>query len=384
MRDARYITNAGIRPVRERRMGATRGRVMVMVLMVSVAAASACALRGYLNLPVDPDSPYAGRPECPVGGEWSALFRNLHGVPGPIAPVTNAGFMNDGQLELSRMPATAAGPAHDGITDIVEFHDCQQFIVRDVATGLPHYSSLFAIFARVFLDSAYKRPPTSSIDSAPAFDPTVMGAPMATIFSYDSSYPALGLSRGFSCLYFFKHTVGVDSVYWSARMVFVHEDQQACARPLLAETGPGTPLAVTRVTVPGLHPSDYPPVARWDRDPSSGLQYIGIRCEDAWCEVHPLMGSGGLFTASAPLRSDVNRVKGWYDEQILTSADTATGVSRSSRTSPGRLFPTRSWPMVGTRSLFPVCGALGRRRDGQHQRKARRLYVEIEPSADGR
>ncbi len=148
---------------------------------------------------------------------------------------------------------------------------------------------------------------------------------MATIFSYDSPYPALGLSRGFSCLYFFKHTVGVDSVYWSARMVFVHEDQQACAQPLLAETGPGTILAVTRVTIPGLQPSDYPPVARWDRDPSSGLQYIGIRCEDAWCEVHPLMGSGGLFTASVPLRSDVNRVKGWYDEQILTSADIANG-----------------------------------------------------------
>lgn len=220
------------------------------------------------------------------------------------------------------MPGSSTSPSHDGITDIVEFHDCQQFIVRDESTGLSRYSSLFAIFARVFLDSAYKRPVT---DSGPPFDPTVMGAPMATIFSYDAPYPALGLSRGFSCLYFFKHTVGTDSVYWSAKVVYVQERQEACAQPLPDESGPGTTLAVTRITNPGLTPADYPPVARWDRDPSSGLQYIGIRCEDAWCEVHTRMASGQLFTASAPLRFDTRLAKGWYDEQVLTSADVAPG-----------------------------------------------------------
>jgi hypothetical protein len=229
------------------------------------------------------------RPECPQGGEWVRFFKLRYGVA-------------DGELALSRP-----------VTDIVEFHDCQQFVST---ANAKQYTSLFAVFARAGLDLGYK-PPRSTVP----YDTKKMGIPMATIYSYDSSYAPLQVQRDFNCLYFFR-TNDVGPTTWAAQMVPVGRNQADCAIPLREPRPDLRMLAVNRIVQSGALPTAYPPVARWDWDSQNLRHYIGIRCEDAWCEVLPELPAGAKFVSSKPIATPQPLVKGWYDQQILTVAKT--------------------------------------------------------------
>ncbi len=279
------------------------------------------------------------RPECPQGGDWQLFFLGWHGdsinrvidVPSRYTAVKtpHSALIGYGQPALS-------GP----ITDIVEFHDCQQFIMR---TGARHeYIDLFAIFARLHLDSAYvppvhraqpqvirtlpprrrtdrtrANPPIAAAPPLTAFDPLHDGIPMAYIFAYRRPYEPLALREGFNCLHFFRRTDATGAPHWVAKITWVGRDGQAqCAEPLPASQGDvGQLFQVDRG--PTLPSAMLPPVARWDWDSINHRQYIGIRCEDAWCEVRPKLPVGGGFHASASIANGSHSTKGWYDEQIL-------------------------------------------------------------------
>jgi hypothetical protein len=241
---------------------------------------------------------YKPRPECPQGGQWRKVFVPDSGGP-PFGPTIN------GELTLSR-----------DITEIVEFHDCQQFIVPDETSGGLRYTSLVAIFARKNLGRAYSY--EQARGGAVQFDPRTMGTPMATILAYDSAYVPLGIQSGLNCLYFFQ-SQGDTSLQYQARVVPVQVEAE-CAIPLQPTDTRGTSLAVTSAPARDTPP----PVARWDWDAAQKKQYIGIRCGSEWCEVHPRGEPsvvGDNFSSSTPLRELGARSKGWYDEQILTLAD---------------------------------------------------------------
>jgi hypothetical protein len=256
------------------------------------------------------------RPECPENGEWSRIFVS-------DTSTTLYGKVPGGELAGS-----------EGITDIVEFHDCQQFIVPAKEQGKYRYSSLFAIFARLRLDRPYQSP-----DSTTPFDPATMGMPMATIFSYDSEYTQLGIKPGFNCLYFFRTSDTVPSG-WEALVLPVPENQQRCARPLSSRMAPGGKLLTVSPAVEPKPGSDTPPpVARWDWDATNHTEYIGIRCGDVWCEVHPDVGSGPGFVSSVPIRSLDSHSKGWYDEQILAVAGNPKGRPPEVSNIIGTLIP---------------------------------------------
>lgn len=240
--------------------------------------------------------PNQGRPECPQGGNWDSAFRSWSV---PIAPVR----------ELS-----------GEITDIVEFHDCQQFIVPASGLRPARYSSLFAIFAADSLERLVDPASTS-----PGFREP--GRPMATIFSYDRPYAPLGLRKGLSCLFFF-YTRAASHQISSVRARIVPlslpvggpviskgKRRTSCLQPLAATSAEGTALDVSFKVYPG---QTLPPVARWDWDARRKQQYIGIRCETMWCEVHPAATFPmPAFTSSVSPFAPTTMPKGWYDEQTL-------------------------------------------------------------------
>lgn len=246
----------------------------------------------------------ASRPECPEGGAWTRVFA-------PDARDTHPyGTLTKGEVPLSGIT-----------TDIVEFHDCQQFIVEDSTTHSLRYSSLFAIFARANLDSAY----VPLRRDAVVFDSLTWGVPMATILGYDSSYARLGIRPGFNCLYFVRQKPAMPAA-WRARVVPVGKSPELCLRPLPPTATLGKELTVSTVAPVGGAPDDSPPVARWDWDEVNRLQYIGIRCGTAWCEVHPDMDTGHTFASSPQLTGLSHNSKGWYDEQLLAVAGAAPGA----------------------------------------------------------
>lgn len=246
------------------------------------AAASAAQPRGRL---VDT------MPECPRGGMWSAVFGR-----GGIAIVPG------GRLSLS-------GP----ITDVPEFHDCQRFIVK-AEGGRPVFDSLFAIFARLRLDS-------------PDYEPLTRPLALAEIYSFQrgaQNYAPLGIRPHFNCLVVYPSPSSRSGL--EARMVSVGREERRCGADSIV-TAAGTVLEVRRIAPPrGLAPADIPPVARWDWDSLHAVQYIGIRCGDAWCEIGP-RGPQGAEAFSSSRRYSSNsgdptvrrtfEVKGWYDEQRL-------------------------------------------------------------------
>lgn len=270
-------------------------------------------------------------PECPQGGNWELFFLGWHGdsaifdIDNPanysVVKTPHSAMIGHGEL---------AGPGP--ITNIVEFHDCQQFISRSGSQRA--YSDLFAIFARLRLDAPFvsnaklrrgqsTHPPDNRGGRVllpqlfTPFNPASDGIPMATIFAYSTPYSPLSLRRGFNCLHFFRRQMPGRAPGWVAKITPVGPDGEAqCADPLPASAATDGPVfAVDRG--PTRTSSDLPPVARWDWDPVNQLQYIGIQCEDAWCEVRPRLAPGHTPRSSAPLATAPQTVKGWYDEQLL-------------------------------------------------------------------
>ena len=249
---------------------------------------------------IDPD-----RPECPH--DWSRLRPPKEKAPNAIT-VTDMSFPNG---------FSVPGPQ----TNIPEFNDCQKFVLKDPVSGrLTYGPSLLAVFASYRLDSLEFDPPSGNIVAA------------AEVLNYSTSftYAPLGIRPYFNCLYLFGAPGRL-----RAKMFAVGNNETQCqtSHPL---TGiPGQELAVREIQIAGFKAGqDYPPVARWDWDASIAVQYIGLRCGAAWCEVGPgkpedpatpafTSSSSYANTASGSAEDRVRGIKGWYDEQLLAvdSAD---------------------------------------------------------------
>lgn len=147
--------------------------------------------------------------------------------------------------------------------------------------------------------------------------PTISSLAAAAIFSYGPGYTPLAIGPNFNCLYVYFDATGV----LRAKMVHVDrlaEYPTACLDAVDPKTAPGQILTVTKS--PTQPPSNVPAVARWDWDPVARQYFIGIACNDAWCEVgrNAASTSRSYAARSAPVQGDhVIRVKGWYDEQYL-------------------------------------------------------------------
>jgi len=184
--------------------------------------------------------------------------------------------------------------------DIPEFHDCQKLITPGPG-GAGEYGPTVAIFATTLSG----QPPTAS---APV---------IAIVFAMGGSYSALGIQQqsdqpyGINCLYLFDSSVGQH-----AKMVGPVSQDVKCSDTAIVGQ-PGTPLWVL-ASSPN---PNVPAVARWDYDSSAKLNYIGIKCGDAWCEI----GRDSSIKVSSmmdpstlnPTLNTTVAVKGWYDQQLL-------------------------------------------------------------------
>lgn len=218
------------------------------------------------------------------------------------------------------------------LTTIPEFHDCQRFI--DSSGG--RYGPLVGIFAVATLSGfeltpgtppprADFREPPGTEDPAAADEPVAPvpphpeGWPVGVIVNFDQvEYAPLGIKPGINCLYVYPSSERPHGI--AARVVPVGSDAQACAAPF-SPAMVGTELLAFARRMPLDHPSDYPPVARWDWDPKSSTQFIGISCGRRWCEIG--QGSGfspsptHLYFLTDRKERRVFAVKGWHDEQWL-------------------------------------------------------------------
>lgn len=278
------------------------------------------------------------RPECPESGMWSHVFST--------------------DTSAFRVAANGFTAAAGEATDIPEFHDCQQFVVS--TKDSLRFTSLFAIFARVGTENLLpggermlrRQRETPDLDSLRLSAP---GAPVfiAEIFAYDSAYPPLGVEKGFNCL--FVRSNGAKEL--TAVMVPLHAlKDEAC----WTITNPnGVQLDVTRLTMTDARRTDYPPVARWEWDATNTLQYIGVKCGAAWCQIHK---KGGPFVAAALysrqaqvakadgapfakqeyiMNRRVVEIPGWYDQQLLMvpNRKSDTGDTRFVSRLMGTLIP---------------------------------------------
>jgi hypothetical protein len=239
------------------------------------------------------------------------------------------------------------------ITNIPEFHDCQRFIAT-TGNGLT-YMPIFAVFGAWDLsarwDSVLAHPALAlvtplrpvaldsvsgaltvtatlqQVQSPPSHAPT--GRPSATARSgwafveilSEGSYAPLGIGPGFNCAFVY---VVADTP--QARMVhFEGAKEPDCRQPVDPDTLGGTILNVHRTIHPS-HPDtlDYPAAARWDWDPQHQIQYFGVKCGAAWCEVGlpGFVASPLPSLAAAALENGqrVRHIKGWFDQQRLAPA----------------------------------------------------------------
>ena len=230
------------------------------------------------------------------------------------------------------------------ITNIPEFHDCQRFQFKKTKNAVPwSYGSLYAIWVRYRIDTiVFPRVitapnkgestgiktggnPAANLSTTTVVPPsTAYGVPVALIYSYGSKYHPLKIEPGFNCLYLYHPRSGTPE--WGAKMVSV-TDQSECDKNINPESTTNGNLEAHGTSVSTFTQSDYPPVARWDRDPVTGHQYAGVRCESAWCEIgetgfHPSASYPPLSTSPAQ-GERVFAIKGWYDEQYLAVQNTA-------------------------------------------------------------
>ena len=242
-----------------------------------------------------------GRPECPHD---TVVWRDSNGVDHTFDQIPLSG-------EISGIP---------------EFHDCQRFINKKGG-----YESLYAIYAAFHLESLPCGLSRCGVGTA-----TAVGIPAATILSYGGNYPSLGIRNGFNCLYLWNPPD------WKAALIpqAANPDcrYKRTVEPLPPEAVPLTVRVISNAAFPPFRDAEYPPVARWDWDPASSQQFIGIRCGIAWCEIGgPSTGSGlgyppavtfdpvpGLMPSTAATNA-VTQVKGWFDAQWLAKRMDGTG-----------------------------------------------------------
>ncbi len=285
-----------------------------------------------------------GRPECPGEDARGVRF------------VVDSG--DRGRITVTHVPLS------EPISNIPEYHDCQNFITQDL-----RYDSLFAIFAAFRLHNRLA-PDTIRASSDSASLPPAGKVPAvaaATIFSASrQTYAPLGIRPGFNCLFVF-HPSAADTSDWMATMVPLAPPDSDCTRPGI-DLEAGKRLLVKLSRMPGAGLRDYPEAARWDWDSSSSTQYIGIACRENWCEI----GNPAGFTPSPAIRPVVFRripgigltaadshrvfaIKGWYDRQILAkrtpSGLVPSGVLGVVIPNPGLAYILKPWTVSATTGL---------------------------------
>jgi hypothetical protein len=230
-------------------------------------------------------------------------------------------------------------PLSDSIANIPEFHDCQRFIRRD-RDGKLAYDSLYAIFASFRLNNLLNDLDSSKDSIVVNGGIRVPIVPVATVFSDHQYYLPLGIRDGFSCLLLYR-LPGPEN--WGAKMIPLGLPDSNC---FSAKSDiQGTTLQVRASSASGLTEDDYPLAARWDWDTVSLVQYIGIKCGAAWCQIGkkstfdtsasysgpplpfkplgetvwtPMSGAPGRPITDSERRR-VTEIRGWYDQQLLDS-----------------------------------------------------------------
>ena len=278
--------------------------------------AGALAVVGLVTCSTAPARPtfLANRPECPHAWIWPADSTQHHsGLHSALL----------GNVELVQ-----------AIINVPEFHDCQRFITRSGARL--EYSEFFAIWAssrlanltRDLIDAAATRvdtvglPPPGATgplvaaDAEPPPDESMFAVAVAEIYA-EGRYEPLGIEPWLNCLYLFRR-----NQQWEARMVAMGNVNVSCPRSSRTALPAGRDLRViTTAAAEFRSESDYPPVARWDWDATNEVQYIGIKCGAAWCEIgqQSLVPSPALAASPTDPRGlkRVRSIKGWYDQQAL-------------------------------------------------------------------
>ena len=304
------------RPTRALSLG---GSIALVTSILTMTLTVACP---WLSGPPGPKAPTGGRPECPGDGARLPVYKDT------IQPPVVDHFL--GTLPLS-----------EPITDIPEFHDCQRFVVAGASDT--SYDSLYAIFASYRLNSLM-----TDLDSFPrtirsgrefhivSKGTSRVSVPVATVWT-DGAYGPLGIKRGYNCVFLYRDATPSG---WGAKMVPLAIPDTNC----LGEFDPNASGLVLEVksqqTSTAYSFQDYPAVARWDWDSVGSVQYLGIKCGAAWCEVgppgfHPSAPYGGPLGTFHPVstillsgqqQQRVTNIKGWYDAQVLDNVVNGTQV----------------------------------------------------------
>jgi hypothetical protein len=201
-----------------------------------------------------------------------------------------------------------------GTAGIPEYNDCQRFIVKG------GFDSLYAIYA--------------THPKAVSLGPKV-AVLVAAIRSFGGTYQPLGIKPGLNCVY-------LSGDRRLARVVDSATFFPCC--PIVALSSLPAPFLESRPTVAKgfLRDADYPQVARWDWDAQHRIQYLGLKCDVAWCEIGPrgfIQSPAWTPVATLPYRTRRNlMIKGWYDEQMLAGAAAAATLPPVSGIR-GTIFP---------------------------------------------
>jgi hypothetical protein len=224
--------------------------------------------------------------------------------------------IKDQRTEQLTTLTTLNGPslsAPQAQTNVPEFNDCQRLVIGTGETA--RYDSLYAVFAH---DSLYDKSNMIHVQLD-----TGAAVPVVEILSLGGTYPQLALQPGLNCLFVFK-----ENDKWRARMAAFGTTERDCHKAREVSEIVSFPELSIRRTDLKLNWDDYPGVARWEWDVKSNTQVIGFRCLDEWCEVgvdrHTPETGPDLTSTMGDIPDlagkPVLQVKGWYDEQRLSPA----------------------------------------------------------------
>jgi hypothetical protein len=228
-------------------------------------------------------------------------------------------------IDTSVAPAVTL-PDVGPIATIPEFHDCQAFDVGGRFVGP------FAVYALFEQENVWQLVAKRDLTGGGTRDTAILAA---VIRSFGAAYAPLGIQPDYNCLYLF-----FDADNLVKGRILPNGTNPDCADFVPPFPASAPLLEVRRSVTPGLTAADYPPVARWERDPNTAAYHIGVLC-GVWCEVGPPgFGSASTYNASGAMTRGFV-LKGWYDEQELALPAPSSGavVPSSIR---GTVFPDPS------------------------------------------
>jgi hypothetical protein len=194
-------------------------------------------------------------------------------------------------------------------TDIPEYHDCQRLIVRPAGASRDEFGPIAGVFAFAGLDT---------LTDDHFATPTLVGL---VYVPSGAAYAALELAGIYNCIILYRQGTVLGA--WMVPVTAIAQ----CATPVPPASLTANRRLRVKLHAPpeGMTAADIPAVARWDRDPRSGWQYIGLRCGGYWCEI----GRRGGYDSSkryddaalaTPKPRRNFRIPGYYDEQALAVA----------------------------------------------------------------